>query len=73
MTKIVPEVHPPEPKKMTFAECPLCSNPVSGFQIDAEATDDVVITLRPCGCKSHSCDDHYSQFVELVKVSGSLY
>ena len=73
MTKIVRDVQPPEPKKSTFSECPRCSNAVSGFQLDAEASDDVIITLRPCGCLSHSCDNHHSQFLQLVKVSGSLY
>jgi len=72
MTKLVPEIEPPKPKKPTFAECPRCARPVDGFQIDETSIDDVVITLRPCGCISHSSDGHYRQFVELVKGPGSL-
>lgn len=72
MSKIGPDVTPPPPKKTKFAECPRCSKPVEGFHVDETAIDDVVITLKPCGCISHSSDGHYSQFVEVVKESGSL-
>jgi len=72
MSKLVPEVEPAKPKKQTFAECPRCSQPVDGFQIDENAVEDVLITLKPCGCTSHSSDGHYRQFVELVKGPGSL-
>jgi hypothetical protein len=72
MTKIVPEVQPPDQKTATIGECPHCSKPVAGFQIDATSRDDVVITLRPCECASHSSDGFYLPFVDLVKESGSL-
>lgn len=72
MSKLVPEVEMPQPKKIAFAECPRCSQPVDGFHVDETAIDDVVITLKPCGCAAHSSDGHYSQFVEVTKRSGSL-
>jgi len=72
MSKLVPEVEPAKPKKQTFAECPRCSQPVEGFQIDEKAVNDCLITLKPCGCTSHSTDGHYSQFVDVTKRSGSL-
>ena len=49
----------------------LCAT-VDGFQIDEKSIVVVIITLRPCGCMSHSSDGHYRQFVELVKGPGSL-
>jgi hypothetical protein len=70
MTTIVPDVDQPGPKKTAFAECPRCSQRVEGFQIDEVAIDDAVITLRPCGCVSHSSDGHYKLFVDVVKGAG---
>ena len=72
MSKPAPDVESLNPRKKTFATCPRCSESVGGFQIDVEATDDVVITLRPCGCGSHSSDGYYKQFVEVVRASGTL-
>ena len=72
MSRLVPNVEPPNRKKKTFAQCPRCSEPVDGFQIDVETTDDVVITLRPCGCGSHSSEGFYKQFVDVVRASGTL-
>lgn len=73
MSKLEPEVQTPQPKDATLGECPHCTERVVGFQIDAPSRDDVVVTLKPCGCASHSSDSFYSQFVDLVKGSGSLY
>ncbi len=72
MTKIVPEVEPPKQHKAPMGECPRCSKPVTGFQIDAPALDDVTMTLKPCGCTAHSSDGHYKQFIDLVKGAGGL-
>lgn len=72
MSRPTPNAEPPNPKKKTFAQCPRCSEAVDGFQIDVEATDDVVITLRPCGCGSHSSEGFYKQFVDVVRASGTL-
>ena len=72
MSKPIPEAESPNQKKKTFANCPRCSESVGGFQIDVEAVDDVVITLRPCGCGSHSSDGFYKQFVEVVRASRTL-
>ena len=72
MSKLVPDVEPAKPKKTNFAACPRCSQPVDGFQIDEQSIDDVLITLKPCGCMSHSADDHYREFVELVNGPGGL-
>jgi hypothetical protein len=72
MTKLVPQVDPPEQSKAALGECPHCSGNVEGFQIDAHSRADVVITLNPCGCASHSSDGFYKQFADLVKGSGSL-
>jgi hypothetical protein len=57
-----------------MGECPHCTERVAGFQIGAPLCDDdeVVITVMPCGCASHSTDGDYKQFVELVKASESL-
>ncbi len=72
MTKLVPEVEPPEHSRPALGQCPHCSGTVEGFQIDAQSRADVVITLKPCGCGSHSSDGLYQQFSDLVKGSGSL-
>ena len=72
MTKLVPEIEPPKPKKPTFAECPRCARPLTASKSRKKSIDVVVITLRPCGCMSHSSDGHYRQFVGLVKGPGSL-
>jgi hypothetical protein len=73
MTNNAPEVQSREQTTGTLGDCPHCTERVVGFQIDATSRDDVVITLRPCGCASHSTDGYYRQFVDLVKGSGSLY
>jgi hypothetical protein len=73
MTKIVPDVEPPKQAGDILGECPHCAQPVEGFQIEAPSRDDVVITLKPCGCISHKSDDRFSQFIDLLKASGSLY
>jgi hypothetical protein len=72
MTKIVPEVQRVKQTATSIGQCPLCMERVVGFQIDAASRDDVVITLRPCGCVSHSNDGLYLAFADLVKESGSL-
>ena len=72
MTKIVDEVEPPDLVKAIIGECPRCSVPVEGFLIDAQSLDEIVITLRPCGCMSHRSDDRCSQFVDVLKWLGSL-
>jgi len=72
MTKNVPEVQPTQQTMISIGQCPLCMERVVGFQIDAPSRDDVIITLRPCGCASHSNDGLYLAFADLVKDSGSL-
>jgi hypothetical protein len=72
MKKSVAEDESPKPTKGTLGKCPHCSDLVDGFKIDAQSRDDVVITLKPCGCVSETNDDRFSQFVELVDASGSL-
>ncbi len=72
MTTNVRDMELPKLTKATLGKCPHCSDPVDGFKIDAHSRDDVIITLKPCGCMSESNDDRYSQFVELVDASGSL-
>ena len=59
-------------RQTAIGDCPHCAHAVSGFLIDAESRDDVVITLRPCECASHSTDRLYPLFAALVKASGSL-
>jgi hypothetical protein len=73
MTNNEPAVQPSQQTTASVGECPHCAEPVAGFQIDATSRDDVVITVRPCGCTAHSTDGYYRQFVDLVKGSGSLY
>ena len=72
MSKPVPQAELPNRKKKTFAKCPRCSEPVDGFQIDVEAIDDIVVTLRPCGCGLHSSEGFYRQFIDVVRASGTL-
>ncbi len=73
MTTIMSNVEPPKQAKAIMGLCPHCSEPVDSFLIDAESRDDVVITLRPCGCISYRSDHRSSQFIELLKSWGSLY
>jgi hypothetical protein len=72
MSKNAREVEPPKPTKASLGKCPHCSDPIDGFEIDAQSRDDVVITLKPCGCMSETNDDRFSQFVGLVDASGCL-
>jgi hypothetical protein len=72
MTKLVPDIEPPEKPKPVLEECPHCSGKVEGFQVDALSRNDVVITLQPCGCASHASDGHFKKFADLVKGSGIL-
>ncbi len=66
------EVQPTRKTTATLGECPHCGEHVVGFQMDATSRDDVVVTLKPCGCASHSSDGYYPRFIDLVKASGSL-
>jgi len=74
MTSIELEVQPDQQTKATLGECPHCRERVAGFQIGAPSRDDddVVITLKPCGCTSYSSDGDYKPFVDLVKASDNL-
>jgi hypothetical protein len=74
MPGTVPEVQSARQTTAALGECPHCTERVAGFQFDAPSRDgdDIVITLKPCGCTSHSGDDHYNPLVDLVKASESL-
>ncbi len=72
MSEIVAEVPKLEPVKAFLGTCPRCYRHVDGFEIEREAADDVVITLKPCGCAAHSTGSRFHRFMNMLKRSGSI-
>jgi hypothetical protein len=72
MAEILAEVPLLEPVKAFLGACPRCYRHVDGFELERAAQNDVVITLKPCGCAAHSSGYRFNRFMNMLKRSGSI-